>query len=1127
MTMSNRERVGRGLEVVASGLDVFIEGVVASLVPSDADWTTILATSDREKGINRSYDRRDVQNQLRMLTERLGNIGYPFDDRLPRSYRSLASELRSVRDQWAHTQPFTGDDTYRALDTMERLLRAATAVPQADEIRSMRIELQRREFGSEVARSARARTAQAGQESVGLPGWRAVLAPHADVAAGRYATSEFAADLHQVAFGSDDTGQEYRDPVEFFRRTYLTGGLRDLLRKTAARLGGDLTADPVINLQTNFGGGKTHSMLAVWHLVSGRPVSDYPQEVQDLLVAVDVDAWAGRVRRVALVGNEIPPNLPIRSEEGVEVNTLWGELAWQLGGRTAYDLVAGADVSGTNPGAALKELLARYAPCVILIDEWVAYARGLYTRHDLRGGTFDTQFSFAQALTEAVAATPGAILLVSIPASDIRADEDDRDASDLEIGGVHGREALKKLQNVIGRASYEWRAASSQESFEIVRRRLFTEPDGDSRAKITLVAGRFGDFYRTHHGEFPRETLDKDYETRIKAAYPIHPELFDRLYEDWSALERFQRTRGVLRLMSAVVHTLSTADDPSPLIMPGSVPLDAGGVRNEVAKYLEDNWNPILDADVDGDLSTPARIDRERPLFGQRALTRRIARALFLGSAATLRSANKGIERQRLFLGVAQPGDTVGNFGSALQLLGDNATYLYSEADRYWYDTQPSLNRKAAEYADGLTPDDVWAEIVERLRRSERTRPGDFTGVDVAPTGTAEVGEPDGVHLVLLHPRLTHTGKGSDSEGYRFAEDLMTSRGPAPRERRNLLVALGPDAQRYAELDSAVRANLAWRHLAERIAELDLTRQNEALVNRRRDETNRVVDQRIPTTYIWLFHPAQDDGSRPQTMKVLKVDGPEPRLAVRTSARLVKEQMLLTSVGVQNVRLALDQRLRRVWNDGRITVGDLWDYYRRYPYLDRLRDRRVLDDAVRAALDSLEWHGGGFALAESYDEATGDFGGLVLPGLTTWFGPITDTTLLVDPRLAQAQADRAETADPEDTQAQDPDPTDTDTDTGTTSGPTTPVRKIPPAPVRRARYSARLTIKPDGDIAAQLKAAAEDLLAHLVAGGPEALDIVLDVHAERLAGFDERTARTVTENGATLGFTGNRFEDGT
>lgn len=1130
MAVSNRDRIGKALEILSTGLDPFVERVVANAVPAGKDWTAVLAVKDTERGIARSYDRRDVQNQLRMLTEKLADGWFPFDEHLSRAERSLASELRDVRDKWAHTQPFTADDTYRALDTMERLLRAAGAVGQADEIRGIRFDLQRREFDNEVTRTARAHTAVAGFESQGLPSWREVLTPHPDVAAGRYATSEFAADLHQVAFGFDTGNEEYRDPVEFFRRTYLTGGLRDLLRKTADRLSGDLTADPVINLQTNFGGGKTHSMLAVWHLVSGRPVSDYPQDVQELLSGVDVAAWANRVKRVALVGNEIPPNLPIRTEDGIEVNTLWGELAWQLGGREAFEKVAGADQTGTNPGAALKDLLAAHAPCVILIDEWVAYARGLYTRNDLRGGTFDTQFSFAQALTEAVAATPKAMLLVSVPASDVRTDEPDRDASDLEIGGAHGREALKKLQNVIGRASYEWRAASPQESFEIVRRRLFTEPTGDSRAKIALVAGKFGDFYRSHHGEFPRETIDKDYETRIKAAFPIHPELFDRLYEDWSSLERFQRTRGVLRLMSAVVHTLSQADDPSPLIMPGTVPLDAGGVRNEVAKYLEDNWNPILDADVDGELSTPVRIDKERQLFGRRALTRRIARALFLGSAATLRSANKGIERQQLFLGVAQPGDTVGNFGSALQLLGDNATYLYSEGDRYWYDTQPSLNRKASEYAEGLTPEDVWAEIITRLERTEKPQPGQFAAVDVAPAGTAEVGEPDGVRLVLLHPRLTHSGKGTDSDGFRFAAELMTSRGSAPRERRNMIVALGADTQRYAELDSAVRANLAWRYLASRVKELDLTQQNEALVNRRTDETNRVVAQRIPTTYIWLFHPTQDDGSKPLTTKALKADGAEARLAVRTSARLVKEQMLLTAVGVANVRLALDQRLRQIWNQGRISVRELWDLYLRYPYLDRLRDRRVLDEAVRAAVDELEWQGAGFALATGYDADTGDFSGLVLPGPSATFGPVTDSTLLVAPHLAIAQHER-ETAATEAAVAGQTIPAGTAHGSFRFTGRATGTAGIAstesePEPTPNVRYEAHLDINAGGDIAAQLRDAAQEVLAHLAAAGPDALDITLHVTAERIDGFDERTVRTVSENGTTLGFTGNRFEDG-
>ncbi|MEQ4209650.1 Swt1 family HEPN domain-containing protein [Actinopolymorpha sp. B9G3] len=1125
MATSNRDRIERGLTLLSAGLDPFIENALSDRVPTGKDWTLVLATKDAGNGTSRSYDRTDVQNQLRVLTENLAPGWFPFDNHLSRAEKSLASELREVRNQWAHQKPFTADDTYRALDTTERLLRAANAVAQADEVRAIRIDLQRREFESEVARTSRAQTSLPGLESQGLPAWSDVLTPHPDIAAGRYAASEFAADLHEVAGGRGEA--EYSDPVEFFRRTFLTEGLRQLLTRATARLSGDTAADPVINLQTNFGGGKTHSMLAVWHLVSGHHARDYPQEVQELLSGTDVSGWDRTVRRVALVGNEIPPGQPMRKADGTEVNTLWGELAWQLGGREAYDLVAGSDASASNPGALLKDLLARYGPCVILIDEWVAYARGLYARDDLCGGTFETQFTFAQTLTEAVAATPGALLLVSVPASDVRQEAGGRDASDLEIGGAHGRQALERLQNVIGRTSYEWRPASSQESFEIVRRRLFSDPDGTARTRIGSVAKAFVEFYRRSRGEFPRETLDSDYERRIRIAYPIHPELFDRLYTDWSSLEKFQRTRGVLRLMSSVVHSLYTNGDKSPLIMPGSIPLDAIGVRDEIAKYLDDNWKPIVDSDVDGGDSVPARVDAERPLFGTRALSRRIARALFLGSAATLRSAHKGIERHRLFLGVAQPGDTVGNFGSALQLLSDRATFLYSEGDRYWYDTQPSLNRKAAEKAESLTPEDVWAELVERLNRVERVRPGHFVDVVVAPSSTAEVGEPDGVRLVILHPRFTHSAKNAASDAAEFASRLMTERGTAPRERRNLLIALAADTQRYAELESAVRQHLAWRDMAGRITELDLTQQNEAMVNRRRDETSRVVDQRIPTTFIWTFHPAQPDGAKPLETKALKVDGNDTGLAVRTANRLVKEQLLLTGLGVQNVRLALDQRLRARWNDGRITVGALWDYYRRYPYLDRLRNRRVLDEAVAAALDEMEWHGGGFALATNYDDATGEFTGLALPNTSDTFGPVTDKTLLVAPHLALAQRERESTLHDE---QGDVDDVGIGQQPGTGARSRTPQTPNQPEvqalePVRNVRYRARLTVDASADIAAQLRDATQELLDHLKAADPDALDITLEIDATRLEGFDERTVRTVTENGTTLGFADNRFRD--
>ena len=204
----------------------------------------------------------------------------------------------------------------------------------------------------------------------------------------------------------------------------------------------------------------------------------------------------------------------------------------------------------------MRELFNEHGPCLVLVDEWVAYARQLHDQSDLPAGTFETQFSFAQALTESAKLARNCLLVISLPASDTTGSPHTR-ADDAEVGGQRGREALDRLRNVVGRVESSWRPASAEEGFEIVRRRLF-EPlvDPAQFKDRDVVARSFADFYRSQHQEFPLECRDADYEKRIRAAYPIHPEIFDRLYTDWSTLVKFQRTRGGLRLMAAVIHSL-------------------------------------------------------------------------------------------------------------------------------------------------------------------------------------------------------------------------------------------------------------------------------------------------------------------------------------------------------------------------------------------------------------------------------------------------------------------------------------------------------------------------------------------------------------------------------------------
>ncbi|MYE67028.1 MAG: ATP-binding protein, partial [Acidimicrobiia bacterium] len=248
----------------------------------------------------------------------------------------------------------------------------AAAGAQANEVGGLHQELLRLKFEeqSRSARRARAQRTEAGV-AAGLPPWREVIEPHDDVTSGRFEMAQYAADLHQVWRGA--AAAEYGDPTEFYRRTFITEGLGKLITGAVERFAGS-GGDPVVKLQTNFGGGKTHALIALYHLAGADRAADLPG-VEDLLTGGGSTLPGTGVRRAVLVGHQLEPGSAAEKPDGTAVSTIWGELAWQLGGSDAYSLVAEADRTATSPGAALGELLAAHAPCLILIDEWVAYAR--------------------------------------------------------------------------------------------------------------------------------------------------------------------------------------------------------------------------------------------------------------------------------------------------------------------------------------------------------------------------------------------------------------------------------------------------------------------------------------------------------------------------------------------------------------------------------------------------------------------------------------------------------------------------------------------------------------------------------------------------------------------------------
>src|SRR6266704_2922801 len=466
MAVTNHERVGKALELLKAGLGPFVEREIKSAIAADTlSLQKVKSFVDDPILASKGIVEWDAAALLKLMWETWNEV---FRKTLGFAERSLVSEIRDWSNKWAHQEHFSSDDAYRGLDSVGRLLSAVSA-PQADDVEKMKMELLRLRF-DEQARSEKRKSAGTAVES-GVTGnlkpWREVVMPHDDVASGRYQQAEFAADLWQVHLGEGT--DEYRKPTEFFRRTYLTESLRRLLIGAVQRISG-AGGDPVVQLQTNFGGGKTHSMLALYHLFSGAAPGELAG-VDTVMAEADVKTLP-KAKRVVLVGTKISPSTPSTKPDGTVVRTLWGELAYQLGGKKAFKRIEADDQKATNPGDTLRELFNEYGPCLILIDEWVAYARQLHDQSDLPAGGFETQFSFAQVLTESARLAKNCLLVISLPASDTSGSPHTQ-TDDIEVGGQRGREALDRLRNVVGRVESSWRPASAEEGFEIVRRRLF------------------------------------------------------------------------------------------------------------------------------------------------------------------------------------------------------------------------------------------------------------------------------------------------------------------------------------------------------------------------------------------------------------------------------------------------------------------------------------------------------------------------------------------------------------------------------------------------------------------------------------------------------------------------------
>ena len=1112
MAISNQERIGRALKYLKEGLYPFIEREMKSAYRTD--WLTAAKASiDPDPNLKRTLDeilQEDPAAQLKLLDRQWNEV---FRKILSKADRSIVNELIATRNNWAHgSSTVSTEDAYRALDSVARLLSSIGAAEQSEAIAKQLYELMRQRYEEQARRETRKATAAIeGSPQQGLKPWREIVTPHPDIASGRYQQAEFAADLWQVYL--DEGSDEYRLPTEFFRRTYLTEGLKQLLTNALRRLSGN-GGDPVIELQTNFGGGKTHALLALYHLCLGVATKDLPG-IEPVFAAANVSEPPQTVQTVVLVGNKISPRQTHTKKDGTVIHTLWGEIAYQLGGKEGYEMMRQSDETATNPGDTLKLLFNRYAPCVILIDEWVSYARQLHDRTDLPAGSFDTHFTFAQTLSESAKNADRTLLVVSIPSSDI------------EIGGDYGQEALARLKNAIGRVESPWRPASAEESFEIVRRRLF-QPITDPNLFVArdAVVRTFSEMYRSQAQEFPTECRETNYERRLKEAYPIHPELFDRLYSDWSTLDKFQRTRGVLRLMAKVIHSLWERDDRSLMILPASVPLDDPLVQSELTRYLEDNWVPVIEKDVDGANSLPSACDRDNPNLGRYSACRRVTRTIYLGSAPTLRAANRGIQDRHIKLGCVQPGESPATFGDALRRLTDSATYIYvDESGRYWISTQPNVTRTASDRSTRILSDEkdrIHTEIVRRIK-SDKNK-GEFAGIHIAPESSTDIPDDSsmGVRLVVLSPNFPHSNKVTDSDAYNQAQEILNKRGGSPRYNKNLLLFVAPDKNKLSALEQSTAQYIAWKSITNERDILNLDPFQTKQADAKCQQSNESVDIQLKEAYQWALVPSQPDPQQGIKWQEVRLQGQESAI-VKASRKLSHENHFMPNYAAANLKLeALDPFL---WRDiDHLEIKKLWSYLAQYLYLPRLRDEQVLLRAISEGVAALLWQEN-FAYADAFDESHQRYVGLRGGERILLTNP---TGLIVKPEIAQQQFDADEAKKKESTTNKQTTPypdsiggtNNVKEGSSSTAKPPKPENLPPPQP---KRFYGSIKLNP---LRCQrdMEQVTKEVLEHLMSLTNTEVEITLDIQVRSQEGISDTVIRTVTENCRTLKFDSQSFE---
>ncbi|MBR3624156.1 MAG: DUF499 domain-containing protein, partial [Selenomonadaceae bacterium] len=586
------------------------------------------------------------------------------------------------------------------------------------------------------------------------------------------------------------------------------------------------------------------------------------------------------------------------------------------------------------------------------------------------------------------------------------------------------------------------------------------------------------------------------------------------LYDKWATIERFQKTRGVLRLMAGVAYHLWINGDASCMIMPGSIPLSIPQIKEELTRYLPENWNAIVDSEIDGKDSMPMKLDKENTRYGAVMAARRVARTIFMGSAPSVRERNiRGINENHIRLGTIQPHEEkdIAVFGDILGKLKSTLAYLYSDNNAHlWYDNRPTLRKVVQDLESRILNDVIEEEIEKRLRKWKST--ADFGGIHICPN-SSDVPDEQSVRLVILPIGADHERGQSDTAALQEAQHILETRGNTPRQYKNTLVFLAPDNNKMFDLKKITKRYKAWQLVLDESdsRNLDQAQKNEAKASIA--EVEKTLNIRFTQSYSWLFAPYIDTESSIKDIKwqIWDISCENQNNVEKAASKLVDEDCLIPVWGAALLKMELDNWL---WKDrDHIEIKQLWNYLTSYCYLPRLKDINVLLTTVKKGVKSKD----GFAIAEAFQD--GRYVNLRIG--EEIFGEISLHELIVKAEVARKQIDEDEKQN--ETSSDDDEPNSTNTDEG--QGESNDADAMPKIPQKKNRHFSMDVPLDSVRINKDVSTYMDEIISHLMNLPGARAEIRLDVDIEVPDGAPSNVVTTVSENCRTLKIDNFHFEE--